>query len=478
TKPCDTVPPKNLALPNAVEASVAAVVKGCDGQLLPKGSMIFATSTHRQRWLFSPGRLQEIRDQLNKGGTGLEFNSNGSISSLGSGAGAGKRGKGGLRAARKLLTPSHSQDHFPFYIFICLEADPFRTLLTCIYMAAKIEEAYLSAEELCRVAQRDASVVLRAEITLLQGLHFDLVVHSPYRALAGLLQDIKDLTVEAWASAPGANAPEGSGAGSAAHSLLDPDLLAASPETMAQCRAKATAAVDTLMLTDAPLLYPPGSIALAALRSGLRARGLSCTRYLHRLAAQVAEGVGSDDAADVVTESAVAAAVAQLTQMMEEVDRLGVQGMRKLEQQEVAEIDRRIKAWRASDPLQDPTSDEAKQAAAAEAAAKAAKRDAKLRERKHRAAAEEARLLGAGQGGQWTNLQLLQVDEPPAAPAPVPGGRTLGSNGMLTLAGLTVAQEEGVSCCWRIRLGSLVRRSSQQPGWQPLDPGWGEWREG
>ncbi|GFH15887.1 hypothetical protein HaLaN_12206, partial [Haematococcus lacustris] len=67
---------------------------------------------------------------------------------------------------------------------------------------------------------------------------------------------------------------------------------------------------------------------------------------------------------------------------------------------EVAEIDRRIKAWRASDPLQDPTSDEAKQAAAAEAAAKAAKRDAKLRERKHRAAAEEARLLGAGQGGQ------------------------------------------------------------------------------
>ncbi|KAL6758199.1 hypothetical protein V8C86DRAFT_1525447 [Haematococcus lacustris] len=422
-KTCDTVPPKTLALPNAVEASVAAVVKGCDGQLLPKGSMIFATSTHRQRWLFSPGRLQEIRDQLNKGGTGLEFNSNGSISSLGSGAGAGKRGKAPvtleeeqqllhfyeskvaticvqLRLPKKVQATALTYFKRYHLTHSCLEADPFRTLLTCIYMAAKIEEAYLSAEELCRVAQRDASVVLRAEITLLQGLHFDLVVHSPYRALAGLLQDIKDLTAEARASAPGANAPEGSGAGAAAHSLLDPDLLAASPETMAQCRAKATAAVDTLMLTDAPLLYPPGSIALAALRSGLRARGLSCTRYLHRLAAQVAEGVGSDDAADVATESAVAAAAAQLTQMMEEVDRLGVQGMRKLEQQEVAEIDRRIKAWRASDPLQDPTSDEAKQAAAAEAAAKAAKRDAKLRERKHRAAAEEARLLGAGQGGQ------------------------------------------------------------------------------
>ncbi|GFH27455.1 hypothetical protein HaLaN_25777 [Haematococcus lacustris] len=42
--------------------------------------------------------------------------------------------------------------------------------------------------------------------------------------------------------------------------------------------------------------------------------------------------------------------------------------------------------------------------------------------------------------------------------------------------GLTVA-EEGGSCCWRIRLGSLVTQSSQQPCWQPLDPGWEEWRE-
>ncbi|GFH32182.1 hypothetical protein HaLaN_31361 [Haematococcus lacustris] len=36
-----------------------------------------------------------------------------------------------------------------------------------------------------------------------------------------------------------------------------------------------------------------------------------------------------------------------------------------------------------------------------------------------------------------------------------PGGRTQGSIGMLTLAGLTVAQEGG-SCCWRMRLGSLA----------------------
>ena len=35
-------------------------------------------------------------------------------------------------------------------------------------------------------------------------------------------------------------------------------------------RAKALAAIDALMLTDAPLLYPPGQLALAALRSALK----------------------------------------------------------------------------------------------------------------------------------------------------------------------------------------------------------------
>jgi hypothetical protein len=34
----------------------------------------------------------------------------------------------------------------------------------------------------------EANTVLRNEVPLLQGLKFDLVVHSPYRALAGLFK--------------------------------------------------------------------------------------------------------------------------------------------------------------------------------------------------------------------------------------------------------------------------------------------------
>ena len=39
---------------------------------------------------------------------------------------------------------------------------------------------------------------------------------------------------------------------------------------MSKARGAAQAALDALMLTDAPLLYSPSSVALAALRAGFR----------------------------------------------------------------------------------------------------------------------------------------------------------------------------------------------------------------
>jgi hypothetical protein len=51
-----------------------------------------------------------------------------------------------------------------------------------------VEEAYRSAEGLCKLLGLEAGPVLRFEVPLLQGLQFDLVVHSPYRALAGLFK--------------------------------------------------------------------------------------------------------------------------------------------------------------------------------------------------------------------------------------------------------------------------------------------------
>ncbi|KAF8060065.1 Zeaxanthin epoxidase [Scenedesmus sp. PABB004] len=147
----------------------------------------------------------------------------------------------------------------------CLEHDPNRIMPTCIYLACKVEEAYRSAEGLARSMGIEPAALLRSEVPLLQGLSFDLVVHSPYRALAGLLKELDELR----------------GARSA---LLDGALLEAPAERLAAGGAKARAGLDVLMLTEAPLLQPPGLLAAAALRSGLRSVQLSCAQFLGHVA--------------------------------------------------------------------------------------------------------------------------------------------------------------------------------------------------
>lgn len=56
-------------------------------------------------------------------------------------------------------------------------------------------------------------------------------------------------------------------------------------QQMADARKAARAAADALMLTDAPLLFPPGQLALAAMRSGFsKVRGLPRVHILARMA--------------------------------------------------------------------------------------------------------------------------------------------------------------------------------------------------
>lgn len=81
------------------------------------------------------------------------------------------------------------------------------------------------------------------------------------------------------------------------------------------------------MLTDAPLLYPPGQLALAALRSGLKARGLRLgISYFERAVGKAM--VGAD-------QQAVQAAVASLAAAIDDIDKMGMEGAAagKVEQQ-------------------------------------------------------------------------------------------------------------------------------------------------
>ena len=59
----------------------------------------------------------------------------------------------------------------------------------------------------------------------------------------------------------------------------DAGLASVTGERLECVQSAAAGAADVLMLTDAPLLYPPGQLALAALRSGLRKVFLSDRFY-------------------------------------------------------------------------------------------------------------------------------------------------------------------------------------------------------
>ena len=67
-------------------------------------------------------------------------------------------------------------------------------MLTSIYVACKVEENYVSAEEFGKGMHEDASRVLNAELTLLAGLQFQLVTYSPYRAVNGFRCDLEEKT--------------------------------------------------------------------------------------------------------------------------------------------------------------------------------------------------------------------------------------------------------------------------------------------
>jgi cyclin H len=63
--------------------------------------------------------------------------------------------------------------------------------LTCIYLSCKVEEFHVSADELGKGIQQDPQVVLKNELTVLQGLDFELIVYTPYRSVDGFIYDLE-----------------------------------------------------------------------------------------------------------------------------------------------------------------------------------------------------------------------------------------------------------------------------------------------
>lgn len=253
----------------------------------------FQTSTHRAKWIFSPEELVEKYKAANQraiealekyGATLMEVDVDGSLSYPEPQTNSKDTAEKHSRPKplnieeeqyMRVFYENKLQEvcnnfHFPhkiqataliyfkrFYLhWSVMEHHPKNVMLTCIYTACKIEENHVSAEELGKGISQDHQLILNNEMIVYQSLEFDLIVYAPYRSIDGFVYDIEEFC-----------------------HVKDDEL-----HMFKALHETARMEVDKIMLTDAPLLFPPGQLALAALRSANEVHGvLDYERYLESI---------------------------------------------------------------------------------------------------------------------------------------------------------------------------------------------------
>ncbi|XP_011310212.1 cyclin-H [Fopius arisanus] len=118
-----------------------------------------------------------------------------------------------------------------------MDYHPKEILVTCVYLAAKVEEFNVSISQFVANLKGDrekaSDIVLNNELLLMQQLNYNLTVHNPFRPVEGLMIDIKTRCT----------------------ALENPERL----------RPHIDDFLEKVFLTDSVLLYAPSQIALAAI---------------------------------------------------------------------------------------------------------------------------------------------------------------------------------------------------------------------
>ncbi|XP_034941959.1 cyclin-H [Chelonus insularis] len=117
-----------------------------------------------------------------------------------------------------------------------MDYHPKEILVTCVYLASKVEEFNVSISQFVSNLKGDrekaSDIVLNNELLLMQQLNYHLTVHNPFRPVEGFMIDIKTRCT----------------------SLENPERL----------RPYIDDFLERVFLTDSVLLYAPSQIALAA----------------------------------------------------------------------------------------------------------------------------------------------------------------------------------------------------------------------
>lgn len=142
-----------------------------------------------------------------------------------------------------------------FYIHnSIMDYHPRDLMLTCVYLACKVEEFNVSISQFVGNLKGDrekfANIILGFELLLMDKLHYHLTVHNPFRPLEGLIIDLKTR------------------------------YFKDKPENVERLRRNAEDFVEKSLSTDACLIFAPSQIALAGVINSASEDGISLDMYV------------------------------------------------------------------------------------------------------------------------------------------------------------------------------------------------------
>ena len=151
-----------------------------------------------------------------------------------------------------------------------MDHHPKEILVTCVYLACKVEEFNVSMAQFVANIQgnqeRATKIILNNELLLMQELQFHLTIHNPFRAVEGMIIDIKTrhsagAEVDSW-------------------------------------RPHIDKFLDSVLLTNAFLIYSPSQIALAAIIHAASVHKVNVDSYVTQ---QLFEGQPQEAMIHIVT---------------------------------------------------------------------------------------------------------------------------------------------------------------------------------
>ncbi|KAL7662772.1 Cyclin-like domain-containing protein [[Candida] zeylanoides] len=177
-----------------------------------------------------------------------------------------------------------------FLVHSIMEFNPKSVLYTCLFLAAKSENYFMSiASFASKLPKTEPSDVLDLEFTVLQSLRFTLYVHHPFRPLYGFFLDMQAVLL-----------------------YPSPTMYDVNVDTLGALYDRAKGwLVEHALLSDVEFMYTPPQIALAALYdSDVRITDRYLKKKFGKVAAvtPAAAGAGATAAAAGTAEPAPAAA--------------------------------------------------------------------------------------------------------------------------------------------------------------------------